>query len=149
MKDQRFTVTMLLALVSSVLVGCLPAAAHGAETPTPALQEVGSAVTIKNVRVDADQISVSGTSALPDGTCILTSLRTGRQAREWWWPADVCATVHRGAWQIVVPLGKEGAPARLDPTLIYEVRAWQQGRPSTKVAFPFDLAGPPTPKPEH
>ena len=148
MRDPSFTVMMLLTLVSSVLVSCSPAVATEIETLTPALQEMNSAVTIRGVGVDADQISVSGTSTLPDGTCILTSLRTSGQVQGWW-PADACATVQKGAWQIVVPLGKEGAPPQLDVSLLYEVHAWQRGQPSTDVMFPFDLTGPPTPEPGH
>jgi hypothetical protein len=96
--------------------------------------------------VDAGQIVVSGQSALPEGTCILTELRAEGQAQNWW-PADACATVQQGEWQITVALGQGGAPAELDRSSMYEVLAWPQGQPSTRLGFPFDLAGPPTPQP--
>jgi hypothetical protein len=114
---------------------------------TPVLPELDNALQIKEIQVDSDQITVSGTSTLPDGTCVLTSLRANGQAQQRW-PADACATVRQGAWQIVVPWGQGSAPAQLDMNWMYEIRAWPQGMPSTSVVFPFDLAGPPTPRPE-
>jgi hypothetical protein len=135
---------MLLILVSSVLVGCSPVVASEVETATPVPQEVDGALTIKGVQVDADRISVSGTSALPDGTCILTALRANGQEQAWW-SADACATVQQGAWQMVVLLEQKGAPAHLEKALMYEIKAWQKGQPSTGVVFPFDLAGPVAP----
>jgi hypothetical protein len=55
--------------------------------------------------------------------------------------------VQKGAWQVVVLLGQEGAPAQLDASLMYEVKAWQQSQPSRSAVFPFDLAGPVVPGP--
>jgi hypothetical protein len=104
------------------------------------------ALAFKGVHVDADQIVVSGQSALPEGTCIRTALIADGQAQNWW-PAESCATVRQGEWQIAVSLGQNGAPAELDGSSMYEVHAWQEGQPSTRLGFPFDLAGPPAPQP--
>jgi hypothetical protein len=48
---------------------------------------------------------------------------------------------------MLVFLGQDGAPERLDAALMYELQAWHQGQPSASVAFFFDLAGPAKPGP--
>jgi hypothetical protein len=97
-------------------------------------------VTIEGVRVTADAIVVTGRSTFPDGTSIQTELLAGDQATLWW-PESASATVQDGAWQITVPL--DGAT--LDRETSYIVYAWTETDDATRVAFPFDLAGPPTP----
>jgi hypothetical protein len=150
MKTLDFCLLVVVAFVFMVLAGCTPAVAGPAGTPTPAPTDVApepdNALMIRSVQVDGGQIIVSGRSTLPDGMCILTELRAGGQAQAWW-PAETCATVQQGDWQISVRLGQGNTPAQLAVTPMYEVRAWQQGQPSTSVVFPFDLAGPPTPPP--
>jgi hypothetical protein len=104
-----------------------------------------NALTIHSVHVDAGQIVVSGRSDLAEGACILTELRVDGQAQDWWL-ADACATIQRGEWHVAVALGQGDAPAQLDATSMYEVRAWRKGQPQKSVVLAFDLAGPPTPQ---
>jgi hypothetical protein len=68
-------------------------------------------------------------------------------APQGWWPADACVPVQEGTWEIAVPLGTGGAPAALDPSAQYVVRAWLPGGPDIVSVFAFDLAGPPAPVP--
>lgn len=104
-------------------------------------------ITIKGVQVTAGEgIIVHGRSTLPDGTCLGTELWADGEPQTWW-PGDTCVPVQNGAWQLSVRLGQDGAPAELDATAQYMVRAYQQDGPNIVSVFPFDLAGPPTPKP--
>ena len=57
-----------------------------------------SAIAIVQWQTDSDgQVQVSGTSTLPDGTCILTTL-TINTAPAAWWPIEQCAAVREGQW---------------------------------------------------
>lgn len=102
-------------------------------------------ITIEAVQVDGEQITVRGRSTLPDGTCLGSELWAGGELAAWW-PADACARVDRGAWQLVVPLGAGQAPAALDPNVQYMLRAFLPGGPDIISVFAFDLAGPPAPE---
>jgi hypothetical protein len=55
--------------------------------------------------------------------------------------------VQNGVWRLSVLLGQNGAPAELDATAQYMLRAYQQNGPSIVAVFPFDLVGPPKPDP--
>jgi hypothetical protein len=101
-------------------------------------------ITIESVQVDGEQVMARGRSTLPDGTCLGSELWAGGELAAWW-PADVCAQVDRGAWQLVVPLGVGQAPAALDPDVQYMLRAFLPGGPNIVSVFAFDLAGPPAP----
>ena len=112
---------------------------------------VTGTVTVEGVQVTPDAIVVEGRSTFPDGTSIQTELLAGDQAAIWW-PESAYAVVQDGEWQITVPL--DGAT--LDRETAYIVYAWAQADKapsewrhpagnSTRVAFPFDLAGPPAP----
>jgi hypothetical protein len=104
-------------------------------------------ITIKGVEVTTGEwIIVHGYSTLLDGTCLGTELWADGEPQTWW-PGDTCVPVQKGAWQLSVRLGQDSAPAELDATAQYMVRAYQQGGPNIVSVFPFDLAGPPTPKP--
>jgi hypothetical protein len=98
------------------------------------------AVAIEGVQVTPDSIVVKGHSTLPDEISIQVELLAGDQGAVWW-PESAYAVVQDGAWQITVPL--DGVT--LDRDLTYTVYARAEGDDSTRVAFPFDLAGPPTP----
>jgi hypothetical protein len=101
-------------------------------------------ITIEAVQVDGEQVTVRGSSTLPDGTCLGSELWAGGELAAWW-PAEACARVDGGAWQLVVPLGLGQAPAALDPDVQYMLRAFLPGGPNIVSVFAFDLAGPPAP----
>ena len=107
----------------------------------PTGQALTDRITIQSVRVTAAEVVVSGSCTLPAGTCVNTELWVGR-ARQAWWPAGACASMEGGAWELVVPLDGERA---LQPSVEYEVRAYQAGGPDIIAAFLFDLDGPPSP----
>lgn len=104
-------------------------------------------ITIEGVQVHSgNSIAFTGRSTLPEGTCLQTELVADGE-RESWWPVEDCVPVGGdGTWTIVVPLGEGGAPDELDPTVQYELRAWQQSDPTMQAVFWFDLAGPPAPE---
>lgn len=129
---KRVLTIVCRVLCISILTGC----ALPAKRPTDVL-------SIDRVRVDAEQVLVSGPSSLPDGTCILTELRADGQLAEWW-PATTCATVDNGEWQIIVSLGQGDSPTKLEADVLYEVHARQQGHAPAEPAFPFELSSPPT-----
>ena len=104
-------------------------------------------ITITGVQVDAGkEIVVSGLSTLPDGTCLGTELWAGGELQSWW-PGETCVPVADGLWQMVVPLGEGQAPAALDISLDYMLRAFQRNGPDVVSVFSFDMTGPPTPAP--
>ncbi|MFN2291419.1 MAG: hypothetical protein ACK2UC_09545 [Anaerolineae bacterium] len=104
-------------------------------------------ITIEEVQVTAgDLIQVRGSSTLLEGTCLNTELWADGELQAWW-PSDLCVPVQAGGWQQTVPLGQSGAPAALDPSAQYMVRAYQPNGPDVVSVFAFDLAGPPTPAP--
>jgi hypothetical protein len=102
-------------------------------------------ITIEGVQVtDGESIAVHGQSTLPDGTCLGTELWADGVLQTWW-PGETCVPVQDGAWQLSVPLGRDGVPVELEDTAQYVVRAYQQDGPNIVAVFPFDLAGPPAP----
>jgi hypothetical protein len=80
-------------------------------------------------------VVVRGTSSLDADACIQTELWAGGVPVDWW-PAEACAVVEGGGWELVVPL--EGAQ-ELRPGVQYMVRAYQAGGPDVVSTFPFDL----------
>ena len=104
-------------------------------------------ITIEGVQVVAGElVEVRGSSTLPEGTCLATELWAGGELQGWW-PLDQCVPVEAGEWQQSVPLGESGAPAELDPSVQYMLRAYQPGGPGIVSVLAFDLGGPPTPAP--
>jgi hypothetical protein len=104
-------------------------------------------IAVEGVQVTAgERIIVHGRSTLPNGTCLGTELWADGELQTWW-PGDTCVPVQDGAWRLSVPLGQDGAPAGLDASAQYMVRAYQQNGPNIVSVFPFDLTGPPTPNP--
>jgi hypothetical protein len=104
-------------------------------------------ITIEGVQVTVgEEIVVHGRSTLPDGACLGSEL-WANGALQSWWPGETCLVVEDGTWQMAVPLGAAGAPAELDRSAHYMLRAFQQGGPDVVSVFAFDLAGPPTPAP--
>lgn len=98
-------------------------------------------IAIEGVEVTAAHVAVRGRSTLPDGTCVSTELWADG-VQQTWWPADACAPIEQGAWEIVVPLE---AGQTLQPGVQYMVRAYQPGGPDIVTTFPFDLDSPPVP----
>jgi hypothetical protein len=104
-------------------------------------------ITIEGVQVTAgEEIFVRGRSTLLDGACLGSELWADG-ALQAWWPGETCVVVEDGTWQMAVPLGANGAPAELDRSAHYMLRAFQQGGPDVVSVFAFDLSGPPTPAP--
>ncbi len=101
-------------------------------------------ITVEGVHVTDEQVVVRGTSSLAEGTCVSAELWAGGVLQTWW-PAEACAPVEEGTWELVVPLEPGHA---LEPGVQYMVRAYQPGGPNVVSTFPFDLGGPPTP-PSH
>ena len=97
-------------------------------------------VTVESIQVTSDAILVKGHSTFPDGTSIQTELLAGDQGTIWW-PESTYAVVQDGVWQVIVSL--DGVT--LDRETSYTVYAWAETDDSTRVSFPFDLAGPPAP----
>jgi hypothetical protein len=102
-------------------------------------------ITIRRVHIQGkSEVAFRGESALPDGTCILTQLCEDDLPLAWW-PADRCALVKDGRWEIQVRMSEvEEAPDVLSDTAMYILRAWQRDNPAVEAQyFPFDLQGPP------
>ena len=122
----------------------------GAEDSSKPGQAAQGSLTITGVQVVAgEQIVVRGESTLPDGTCLGSELWADGVPQPWW-PGEDCIFVEDGTWQMVVPLGTGEAPATLDATAQYVLRAFQQGGPNIVSVLAFDLSGPampPTPAP--
>jgi hypothetical protein len=104
-----------------VLSACVrPASTSPAATPSISVLSV----SIVRVRISPENgIFVTGTTNLPNGECVKTEL-LANDAVEPWWPRDVCVQVDSGQWEILVPLGRHGAPARLNADAQYEIRVF-------------------------
>ncbi|MEN6478826.1 MAG: hypothetical protein ABFD20_04215, partial [Anaerolineales bacterium] len=86
-----------------------PESASGATATLPATQTPtaagtaypapSEAIAITQWQTNGGNLSISGTSTLPEGTCILTALTINGQADEWW-PVDECAYVRQGEWML-------------------------------------------------
>ena len=142
--NTRITARLLILILMAVLASaCLRQASRPSTLPTPS----GPRVLVEQVRVvDSEGIYVTGQGTLPAGECIQTELRVNGEAASWW-PADVCIQPDAGRWEILVPLGRNGAPADLSKDSQYEIRAWWPDQPEEVVSrFPFDLTGPKTPE---
>jgi hypothetical protein len=101
-------------------------------------------LVVEGVRVASGQIRLSGSTLLPDGTCLQARLYVDDEPASWW-PVEECIPVQDGKWQTTVALGESGAPEELDPLLQYRLDVWQKADPSVETAFWFDLYGPPAP----
>ena len=151
--------TRILALVVALvfvasLAGCsgrqTPEA--GQSTPTPPVTTTVPALSghaaeevlsIGPARVFfSDFLYFHGDASLPDGTILESQLyESGKSVP--WWPADQSITVDNGTWEVKVPLGINGAPARLKRGPGYLFKVWQGADPSMQAVFYFDLGGPP------
>jgi hypothetical protein len=105
-------------------------------------------ITIDSVRVDQGEgIFITGRSSMPEGKCLKTELLINRQSAGWW-PRDVCIEMDEtGQWELLVALGRNGAPAQMQPGLEYELHAWWPEKPDlVTTRFPFSPLEP-TPLP--
>lgn len=118
------------------LAACAPA------SPTP-VPDAGR-ITADQVEVLADQVSLRGTTSLPDEACLFTQLTAGGMLIPDW-PTD-CLRPSSGAWQLSVALGQRGQPPALNPTTAYQFHIWLRDQPGVAATLAFDVASPPVPR---
>jgi hypothetical protein len=100
---------------------------QAAPSPTSMRSPQATWIRISRVEVTADTgIYVSGATNLANNSCIQTELLADKKPVSWW-PKDVCIQVEVGQWEILVSLGRRGAPAQLDPSSHYVLHAWWPG----------------------
>lgn len=140
----RFAAASLWLVTMLIL---LTACTRSASTsPTLITTESTPSITVDQVQVtQGTGINISGSGVVPAGDCVKTELLQNGEPVAWW-PEDICVEVGAGRWEMLAALGREGAPAQLDTTAQYEIRARARSNPdATSVRFPFDLEGPPQP----
>lgn len=125
-----------LALIGA---GIITACAGRGATP---LGEPGAAgrIVADQLAAEAGRLTVSGTTTLPDGACLLTQLMIGQSLAPDW-PTE-CVTPAQGAWRLSVALGEKGQPPALTPGVNYELLVWLRDHPEVGDRLPFDLDGP-------
>src|SRR6266545_3898463 len=137
----RFTLTNDLALFLAIatLISVLLSACNRPASRPAVIYATSSAPEIAIDRVQINQgagVYILGHSTLPDGECVNTELLSNHKTVDWW-PRDVCVTIDSGHWEMLVALGRNGAPARLEPNIAYEIHAWWPKDPSkTSARFP-------------
>lgn len=99
----------------------------------------GERIFIEGDSVNGDQVTISGTSTLPSGSCVNTELWADGTPVIWW-PTNACISIQEGSWKQVVVLEPDQA---LQPNVQYMIRAYQSGGPDIVATFPFDLNSPP------
>jgi hypothetical protein len=140
--ERRLT-TAAQIILGSLLSVILLSACTRLATPSLTTEEVAR-ITIQSVRVMPNEgIYVTGTSTLPAGECLKTELLANHDS-EVWWPRDLCIEMDdSGIWELLVALGRSGAPQQLEQGRQYEIRAWWPGNPEESMTrFNFDLDGP-------
>lgn len=136
----RFSILLFTVL----LAACIPNATRATSSDVPAQTQ---RITVNSVRVDSGQgIYITGQSSLPKGACVQTELLADQKPQAWW-PKDACIEPDdTGSWELLVGLGRNGAPQSLAAGVQYEIRAWwSKNETATSTRFPFDLDGPPSP----
>ncbi|MBL8057050.1 MAG: hypothetical protein JNK29_10155 [Anaerolineales bacterium] len=105
---------------------------------------VSGTIAVDALTAEAGNLSVGGTTTLPDDACLLTQLMiNGTLAPDW--PTD-CVTPAQGAWRQTVALGAKGQPPALLPGEKYELLVWLRDHPEVGSRRPVELGGP-TPQP--
>ena len=147
------TFVSVLVFVAS-LAGCsgrqMPEAGQPTPHPPPTTTFPGGAdprsqetISVGPARVfSSDFLYFHGDTRLPNGTVLESQLYESGKAVPWW-PADRPITSENGTWEVKVPLGVDGAPARLKTGPSYVFKVWQDADPSVQAVFYFDLVGPP------
>ena len=120
----------------------LPTSSSKPYEKSPSEIEKHLEIRVYKAQVSKDWISFWGTSNLSDGTKLQTQLFEDEKPLDWW-PVDKYVKVHDGQWQILVPLGENGAPEKLLIGPSYLLKAWDSENPSIEANFLFDLVGPP------
>jgi hypothetical protein len=128
----RISLLLVLALLTTA---CLAS--------QPETEPTAGVVDVDKVQSTGDRLTFSGTTTLPDGACLNTSLLAD-EALFPDWPVD-CVRPTRGVWRLEVLLGEQGGPPRLNRAAQYRFHVWLQDQPAVQDVLPFDLAGPPTP----
>jgi hypothetical protein len=96
-------------------------------SPTLLSSPKGPFIRVSRVEITADTgIYIAGATNIANGSCIQTQLLADKQPVTWW-PKDVCIQVESGQWEILVSLGRRGAPAQLDTSRHYTLHAWWPG----------------------
>jgi len=126
--------------VPKAATATVPPAAPATVIPSPGARQI----SITSVEViQGSGIFVLGKAGLADGECIQTELVADNQP-EPWWPRDTCIQVAAGQWEILVSLGRRGAPLELSRGVQYQIHAWwPKSAQETSIYFPFDMSGPP------
>ncbi len=114
-------------------------------TPQEPEMSPSDAIAILKLDPDIERVRISGTSTLPDGACIVTTLAMNGAAVDWW-PIDKCAKVSGGWWTIIT---ERPAFGPLDPPgASYEATAQAPDHPEAGVAryravlyIPYDSKG--------
>jgi hypothetical protein len=144
----RFAARSRLCLACLWIILAAPACARPASTAPGVLPSSTGPqpqdLRITGVRVTAGAgIQVDGSAVLPEGSCIMTSLIENDQPAGWWPTSSCIYSDPYGLWQIIIPLGRRGAPEALDPQAQYEIIAWWTERPEdVQARFPFDFRPP-------
>ncbi len=123
-------VFLVIVLTAGVFFGCLPAPTQTLEPDMP----VEYQIQVQDVLVEPGvQVSLMGSTTLPEGNCVYTQLVQENTALEWW-PVGKCFPVSPPEWSFAIPLGVEGAPDDLERDTDYCIRVWWPGAPSITLA---------------
>ena len=133
---------LLLVAGCSTGGGIAPTSDGGQDTDSQATQ-ISDEIRIEGVNVTAEQVILRGKTSFPDSVCLHTQLWADGELLDWW-PAEQCASLHQGDWELAVDLAPQNM---LQPGVQYQARAYQEGEPERLSIFPFDLDGPPMPEP--
>ena len=122
------------------------AAGCQSDEPQPEPTKATGTITIDSFQVEpGNYIAITGTTDLPDRTCVETMLYENDEPLPWW-PAD-CVRVSNGTWQVNISLGSGDIPSELSQEAQYSFEVWYQDNPTVKAdPFWFDLTGPPPPE---
>jgi uncharacterized lipoprotein YbaY len=144
--DSTLTARMVLTILFLNIILLSGCSRFAPPTPTTVPSNLAAQISIVSVQIeDQGNIFAGGDTSLPDEACIKTELLADGAAMAWW-PRDFCAAASAGKWGILVPLGLNGAPQKLQKGVQYELRAWWPDTPEeTLTRFPFDLDGPLSP----
>ncbi len=112
-------------------------------TPAPTASRAETTLAVGGVRMwESNFLYFHGTTKLPDATPLASQLYESGQGVPWW-PAVLPIFTNNGTWEARVPLGINGAPAKLAVGPQYLFKVWQVTDPSVQGSFSFDLVGPP------
>jgi hypothetical protein len=139
--QNRFVGSLAVLLVAVFITACSRSAS---QAPFLSATPAGATIAIDRVQItQGTGVYIAGRSTIPGGECIRTELLADGKTVDWW-PGDVCIEAGAGQWEMLVGLGRDGAPDQLAEGVQYEVHAWWPAQPEkVTTRFPFDLDGPP------